>query len=266
LYEKVFDRLKAIYLEGQPPRVTWAARRRHCKKMRRKFSDEVEELQAYAHDLRLTILRLRSRPVQRFNRWTHDVSSRFAFSRSLSASLLLVVIMAAAFYFCEQPVWTDGFNSSLEVFVLWKPFDEMLHPSWMTVSLISVATPISYFARRAKLHRAHALQLRLLKEFAATDPDQLIYQPRMADEASEDAAAAPLEIIDEQAWFELLGVSPSASMDEVKQAYKLRIKQNHPDRVHDMSPIFRKLADAETKKLNAAYGEAVSFFRQEQHV
>jgi DnaJ-class molecular chaperone len=54
-----------------------------------------------------------------------------------------------------------------------------------------------------------------------------------------------------------LGVSHSATMDEIKLAYKARIKQNHPDRVREMSPMFRELAEAETKKLNAAYEEAL---------
>ena len=61
----------------------------------------------------------------------------------------------------------------------------------------------------------------------------------------------------QRAWFSVLGVSRSATMDEIKQAYKVRVKQNHPDRVRQMSPLFRELAEAETKKLNAAYEEAL---------
>ena len=58
-------------------------------------------------------------------------------------------------------------------------------------------------------------------------------------------------------------------MREVKEAYKVLIKQNHPDRVHDMSPAFKTLAEAETKKLNAAYRQAllcVPFLRSKCHV
>jgi hypothetical protein len=36
------------------------------------------------------------------------------------------------------------------------------------------------------------------------------------------------------------------------------IKQNHPDRVQGMSQAFKKLAEFETKKLNAAYRQALS--------
>jgi preprotein translocase subunit Sec63 len=58
-------------------------------------------------------------------------------------------------------------------------------------------------------------------------------------------------------------VSPSASVEEVKQAYKMLLKQNHPDRVHNMSLAFRRLAEAETKKLNIAYAEALASLRYE---
>ena len=57
----------------------------------------------------------------------------------------------------------------------------------------------------------------------------------------------------------LLGVSAQATINEVKHAYKLLIKQNHPDRVQDMSPAFRALAEAETKRINAAYRQALLY-------
>jgi hypothetical protein len=41
------------------------------------------------------------------------------------------------------------------------------------------------------------------------------------------------------------------------------LKQNHPDRVHNMSLAFRRLAESETKKLNIAYAEALASLRYE---
>jgi DnaJ-class molecular chaperone len=63
-------------------------------------------------------------------------------------------------------------------------------------------------------------------------------------------------------WFDVLGLSSSATIDDVKRAYKVLMKQNHPDRVFDMSPAFRKLAEAETKKINVAYAQALECLRQ----
>jgi len=52
-------------------------------------------------------------------------------------------------------------------------------------------------------------------------------------------------------------LSPSASVDELRAAYKRLIKQYHPDRVHGMAPAFTRLAEAQTRRLNAAYQQAL---------
>ena len=55
----------------------------------------------------------------------------------------------------------------------------------------------------------------------------------------------------------MLGLTPAATIEDVRDAYKTLIKQNHPDRVHGMAPVFRALAEAETKRINAAYRQAL---------
>ncbi len=53
--------------------------------------------------------------------------------------------------------------------------------------------------------------------------------------------------------FELLGISRSASNDEIKSAYKTQIKQYHPDKVSSLAPEFQELAKVKTQELNQAY-------------
>jgi DnaJ-domain-containing protein 1 len=103
--------------------------------------------------------------------------------------------------------------------------------------------------------------IRNLKAFAAADPDQLIHEEQGNEEMSEETREGPLEVAEDTNWFAVLGVLPSATIEEVKQAYKSLIKKSHPDRVHDMSPSFLKLAEFETKKLNAAYATALTYFQ-----
>ena len=53
----------------------------------------------------------------------------------------------------------------------------------------------------------------------------------------EEAPLAPYDAVEQRAWFAVLGVSPFASIDEIKDAYKAMVKQNHPDRVHNSASV-----------------------------
>ena len=55
--------------------------------------------------------------------------------------------------------------------------------------------------------------------------------------------------------YETLGISPEASMKEIKKAYQALIQTYHPDRVADMGPELKDVAEARTKEINAAYEE-----------
>ncbi len=53
----------------------------------------------------------------------------------------------------------------------------------------------------------------------------------------------------------LLGVRPDATMEEIKQAYRQRIAEYHPDKVASLGIELRRLADEMTSKINQAYAE-----------
>jgi DnaJ like chaperone protein len=62
---------------------------------------------------------------------------------------------------------------------------------------------------------------------------------------------------DPKQWFDVLLVAPSASADEIKQAYRRRMAEYHPDKVSQLGVDLRLLADAKTKEINIAYQEAI---------
>ena len=63
-----------------------------------------------------------------------------------------------------------------------------------------------------------------------------------------------------KSWYEILEVSPSATYDEVCNAYKRKISKYHPDKVSSLGEEFRELADNRAKEINAAYSEAKKSF------
>jgi DnaJ-domain-containing protein 1 len=265
LYEKAVDRLQDIDNEGRPIKAGLVARYRHRQQIRRKFAAELQDLRSYAAHLRSMIVRLRSGPIQRFKSWLRLDSACFALSRSLTLCFLVLAMLTACSYLAEQPdlFGQYGFGeervTAFATWLAWQPVHERaLDTSSIGGILLAVATPVFYSHRRMKLHIRHRRRVRALKQFAGADPNELIHQapPIAAGMPHHPLEAAP-DIPDEIAWSSVLGVSHSATMDEIKQAYKARIKQNHPDRVREMSPMFRELAEAETKKLNAAYEEAL---------
>ena len=75
-----------------------------------------------------------------------------------------------------------------------------------------------------------------------------------ARERPEGLGGAPRD--DDRPWHEVLGVLPDATDAEIVEAYRARVAQYHPDRVAQMGPEIRALAERKTAQINRAYGEA----------
>lgn len=63
---------------------------------------------------------------------------------------------------------------------------------------------------------------------------------------------------DEQHYAKILQISPNASKDEIKKAWREMIKSNHPDKVSHMSQAIQEFAAEQTKLAQEAY----EFFKQ----
>jgi len=63
------------------------------------------------------------------------------------------------------------------------------------------------------------------------------------------------------AWWEVLRVPRGASQQEVSAAYRELVAQNHPDKVAHLSERIRRVADEETRRINAAYEAAQRVLR-----
>lgn len=57
-------------------------------------------------------------------------------------------------------------------------------------------------------------------------------------------------------WPEILGVSPNASVEVIKTAYRLQREQYRPEKTQDLAPELKSLAVRKTQELDAAYAWA----------
>ena len=202
------------------------------------------------------IIRLKHQPFQRLRSWVHIKSSEFALGLALATHVMGLALLIVAIYVPERPAWGDELLVGVSNKLVWYPFDEHLfYANAIASCFAALAAPVFYLVRRAALRQEYGSELWALKEFANTDPGQVIDQ--LQSDPTVQHIADSSEVGADNRWFAVLGLSPTATIEEVKQAYKVLIKQNHPDRVYGMSPTFRKLAEAEAKKINAAYQHAL---------
>jgi hypothetical protein len=82
--------------------------------------------------------------------------------------------------------------------------------------------------------------------------------------AAEEPIANPVEEPHQLSAHEILGVSATATIAEIKSAYRNRIKDCHPDRFPNSDEKSRELAEEWTKALNAAYAELLASSRAGQ--
>ena len=56
-----------------------------------------------------------------------------------------------------------------------------------------------------------------------------------------------------ESWHEVLGVSPTATPEEIERAYRARLDEYRPDRVAGLGPELQAVARRMTERINAAY-------------
>lgn len=220
-------------------------------------NEELEDLTAYAQHLRAIISRLRSQPLLRLKSWISSRSVQYALGYAIAvycASFVLLWLLTITV--SDQPAWMEEFQAEANDGLLWYPFDEQFfYANAAAIAFSAVAMPIIYFIRRFSLRWQYSLEFCVFADLSGIGPTESIYE---SDIRASDDFVVTTEIENDEDWIRVLGVSESATIAEVKQAYKTLIKQNHPDRVQGMSQAFKKLAEIETKKINAAYRQALS--------
>ena len=58
--------------------------------------------------------------------------------------------------------------------------------------------------------------------------------------------------------YDVLGVAPDATLEQIKRGYRQKISQYHPDKVANSADEIRQLAESRSKQINTAYEYAIS--------
>jgi hypothetical protein len=218
--------------------------------------EALADLQALAAHLRTALVRLNRQPLDRLRSWIHLLSARFAVGYAVGAYLVGFSLLMATAELSRR--WLDASASNAITLLLWCPLGPRVSANVISIAFAALAGPIVYVVRRLHLHTIYRVEFAVLKDLTRAEPQQAIWQDESGTvDQSMTSGAAATAPTGRRNWSEIFGVSPSASLEELRKAYKTLIKQNHPDRVHGMSPALIKLAEAETRRLNAAYQEAL---------
>ncbi len=229
--------------------------------------DDIEafdDLQAYAQLLRETIARLQRRPQQRLRSWMRLLSSKTALGRAVAAHVAGFSLLLVVFHLAGQSAWAGDLTTSARQGLVWYPIDERLFFANAAAAGFAAAAALLFYPLQwAALRREYACEFFAFGELARRDPgqcaDQSYTDRAYRDEAVGDRSSVPAGTWTEAdgGWCTVLGLPRSATIEDVKGAYRSLIKKVHPDRVHGLSPAFQKLAAHETQKLNAALQEAL---------
>jgi DnaJ like chaperone protein len=58
-------------------------------------------------------------------------------------------------------------------------------------------------------------------------------------------------------WYETLNVPPHATVEDIRQAYKVLMHQYHPDKVASLGDELKALAERKSKEITNAYRQAL---------
>jgi DnaJ domain len=206
--------------------------------------------------------------LEHFENWRYYSSGRIAFQIALIGFILIVTILMTV-----KPPWSEQVTVVVSKYVWFRTpllsdaYDALVIASGVCAAIIPVVWFVAYQRLNSDLPGVgQFLETWAFDTPGASDSDFVgsywttdEQPPEYEEHDSADAKPEWDGHSDQQSsCYAVLGIDPTASTDEIKAAYRDKIKQYHPDRVASLGPKLQELAERKTKALNAAYEEALS--------
>jgi len=181
-----------------------------------------------------------------FGEWTPTVGERFA-----------QLVFVPAFFICVIVVLVvaTGYES-----VNWGRVISWFLVS-SAISIIALTKTVPRCRARFKIVMEHSSRVKEHKKQSRKEQGRKKQQEsydeteNTADSASENSRHSPKRGR-EHTWYETLGVSSTATLDQIRTAYREKIVQYHPDKVAKLGPELKELALRMSQKINSAYSQA----------
>lgn len=178
----------------------------------------------------------------------------------ISASVILFFLLLFAFWaiFRFTPkilLLALGFTLYAYAGFLLNDFRFHLDRNWTAVLCIGTgALGVAVFIWLRRI--AHAYRQQSAADIHDEEIEEEIYYD-VDDDEMEDEEFYEEEIVDDvDEWYRVLHVERNSSPDEIKKSYRELMKFYHTDRVNGLDDKIKKIAEEQTKKINAAYAEA----------
>ncbi|MER9015130.1 DnaJ family molecular chaperone [Mesorhizobium sp. M0898] len=189
---------------------------------------------------------------QAFYDWKTWQDASASFIETVRIFLVAVVLCYGIALVYPDKFWT------LQGVIAWQPFPSVLvSPLLVSMLVAAIAFPVRLKTHRqtvsGRLDRVALAQWSELSLKWIEPEFESLFVERFGETRAEENEHAADESVD---WYVVLNVVPSASPDEIKSAYRVAVKNYHPDRVSGLGTKLQELAEHETKRLNAAYQAA----------
>jgi len=228
----------------------------------RELNEQLEYWEAELDRLNVEIARTEAPERETFTEWSKELRSwnqerdrNLAKQAGWKSALL---VFASVWIGAE--LLGMGFPQFIKFFVFaWNPAPDLLHPGIALGALAGWAAGVYRLFHPQQRPFTRLGQVKIKEHWDALEAREQAADREFAASSSEEPFDEHESFEDEEyqeepnePWYEVLGVSPDATQDEITSAYREKIKQYHPDRVSGLGEKLKALAESETQRLNAA--------------